>query len=181
MLGHAVSALLLRIAIQLDLTIGRSMIMIDIVKPINFFSILIVKLCICFVSYAQVNAPEKIHLHIDKPIYLTGETIWYKIYNSNYREHSDHSGVVYINLHDKNGVLLLQQKLKLDDGHIMINTKSNNSSFSNISGFCGYSKSFRKFVFNISIYIERAHRIKYPIIIINFYLICDTCVSNTKS
>ena len=30
--------------------------------------------------YADRSAPEKIHIHFDKPIYNKGETVWYKIY-----------------------------------------------------------------------------------------------------
>ncbi len=67
-------------------------------------------------AYAEKSLPEKFTIHIDRPIYITGETIWYKIYNSNFQTFSDHSEVAYINLHDKNGHLLLQQKLKLNQG-----------------------------------------------------------------
>ena len=67
-------------------------------------------------SYAQTNIAEEIYFHSDRPFYLTGETIWYKIYNTNYHKHSDHSEVVYVNVHEKKGRLLLQQKLRLNEG-----------------------------------------------------------------
>ncbi len=67
-------------------------------------------------SSVRANTPENFLLHTDRSVYLTGETIWYKIYNTNYQEHSDHSKVVYINLHGKNGVLLFQQKVHLVEG-----------------------------------------------------------------
>ncbi|MCK5101721.1 MAG: hypothetical protein KAR17_02865, partial [Cyclobacteriaceae bacterium] len=80
-------------------------------------AILLIQLLFISSSFGeQPSVPEKFYIHIDKPIYLTGETIWYKIYNSNFQASTDHSKIVYINLHDKNGHLLLQQKLKLDEG-----------------------------------------------------------------
>lgn len=78
---------------------------------------LLIQLSFISSSFGELpSVPEKFYIHIDKPIYLTGETIWYKIYNSNFQASTDHSKIVYINLHDKNGRLLLQQKLKLDEG-----------------------------------------------------------------
>ena len=73
---------------------------------------------ICSGLFAQVNSttPEKFLLHTDRSIYLTGETIWYKIYSTNYQEHTDHSKVVYVNLHGKNGGLLIQQIIQLEEG-----------------------------------------------------------------
>ncbi len=80
-------------------------------------TILLIQLLFMSYSYGeQSSVTEKFYIHIDKPIYLTGETFWYKVYNTNFQESSDHSKIVYINFHDKNGQLLLQQKLKLDDG-----------------------------------------------------------------
>ena len=66
----------------------------------------------CFGSYAEENVPEKVDLYIDRSFYLTGETIWYKLYNTNYHDHSDHSEIMYVNVHEKSGGLLIQQKLK---------------------------------------------------------------------
>jgi hypothetical protein len=65
---------------------------------------------------AQEKIPEKFWVHFDKQFYLTGETIWYSIYNTNYYEHSDHSAIAYINFHDKEGSLIIQQKLQLVNG-----------------------------------------------------------------
>lgn len=76
----------------------------------------LILISIVYTSYAQINSPEKIHLHIDRPFYLIGETIWYKLYTINYHEQSDHSEIVYVNVHEKNGSLLIQQKLRLTEG-----------------------------------------------------------------
>lgn len=65
---------------------------------------------------AQEKIPEKFWVHFDKQFYLTGETIWYSIYNTNYYEHLDHSAIAYINFHDKEGSLIIQQKLQLVNG-----------------------------------------------------------------
>ena len=66
-------------------------------------------------SLAQVET-ETFNLQLNKPFYLTGETIWYKIHNTNYHLHDDHSSIVYVNLHDHSGRLLLQQKHQIKDG-----------------------------------------------------------------
>jgi len=65
---------------------------------------------------AQNPIPEKFHIHLNQPLYLSGETIWYKIYTTNFQDHANHSKIAYINIHDKTGVLLLQQKLELSEG-----------------------------------------------------------------
>lgn len=67
-------------------------------------------------SYAEIETSEKFYLHFDRPFYLTGETIWYKLYNTNYQDHPDHSEIIYVNVHEKNGNLLLQQKLRFNEG-----------------------------------------------------------------
>jgi hypothetical protein len=78
--------------------------------------IILFTLLIHTASNAQRQIPERFWMHFDKSFYLTGETIWYAVYNINYHEHQDHSAIVYINFHDKEGGLLVQQKLELVDG-----------------------------------------------------------------
>lgn len=78
--------------------------------------IILFTLLIHTASNAQRQIPERFWMHFDKSFYLTGETIWYAVYNTNYHEHQDHSAIAYINFHDKEGRLLVQQKLELVNG-----------------------------------------------------------------
>lgn len=60
--------------------------------------------------------PETFELHTDKPFYITGQSIWYTINNTNYQALSEHSEVVYLNIHDSEGKLITQQIHRLVDG-----------------------------------------------------------------
>lgn len=71
-----------------------------------------------FISYSQDSNPERFRVDLSQPIFLTGETIWYKINNTNYKDYDDHSKILYINIHDKTGILLQQQKLELTEGKV---------------------------------------------------------------
>ena len=68
------------------------------------------------IAFGQALIPENFYIHLNQPLYVVGETIWFKVYQTNFHEHDDHSKILYVNLHDKNGMLLLQQKLQLTDG-----------------------------------------------------------------
>ena len=90
---------------------------LDMSRPLNcIFNILLIQVFIISSANSQSNTPEKFMLHTDRQIYLTGETIWYKIYNTNFKELGDHSKVAYVNFHGKNGNLLIQQKVQLKEG-----------------------------------------------------------------
>jgi hypothetical protein len=90
------------------------------IKPNINFQILFAALLINSLAYnivsAQEQIPEIFWMHFDKQFYLTGETAWYTVYNTNHHELQDHSAIVYINFHDKEGSLLDQQKLELVNG-----------------------------------------------------------------
>jgi len=67
-------------------------------------------------SAAQQGSSELFDVHFDKAFYLTGETIWYKIYNSNFHQVEDPSELVYLNIHDENADLIQQQIHPLQNG-----------------------------------------------------------------
>ncbi len=72
---------------------------------------------IIFIGTSELCAQhEQFSVHFDKPFYITGQTIWYKIYNTNYNSSETHSQVVYVNVHDRTGKLITQQKHRLADG-----------------------------------------------------------------
>lgn len=78
-------------------------------------------------SFAQDRNPleerssiqlEKLYLHFDKPFYIPGETIWYKAYlvNARSNEPSSLSGIVYVELLDLTGKVIIRQILKAENG-----------------------------------------------------------------
>lgn len=102
--------------------------MITMLKYISFF------LAICGVTWnasAQIdsiktrfdryridNPQEKIYIHTDQELYLTGETLWMKIYCVEGATHlpSDLSKVAYIEVLDGNNIVVLQTKVELQQG-----------------------------------------------------------------
>ncbi len=67
----------------------------------------------------RINFPqEKIYVHIDQELYLTGETLWFKIYYVDGSLHRplDISKVAYVEVLDKDNLAVLQTKVSLKDG-----------------------------------------------------------------
>ena len=60
-----------------------------------------------FSDYQRYNPQEKLYLHLDKPNYITGETIWFKVYlrNAGNLQQSDVSRTVYVELIDSKQVV----------------------------------------------------------------------------
>lgn len=72
-------------------------------------------------EFSQYNAQglqEKLFVHTDKSFYLTGEIIWFKIYNVDAYSHQPLtvSKVSYVEIIDKNNKPVLQAKIALHDG-----------------------------------------------------------------
>ncbi len=61
---------------------------------------------------------EKIYLHFDKPFYVLDETIWFKAYLVNARGNapSTLSEIIYVELLDSNGKMIVRQILKAENG-----------------------------------------------------------------
>ena len=68
-----------------------------------------------FIAYQQWAPQEKLFVHTDKNFYLTGETIWFKIYHTDAGSHKtvDLSKVAYVELLDHEGKPMLQAKIGL--------------------------------------------------------------------
>ena len=71
-----------------------------------------------FDTYRERNLQEKIFVHTDKNLYLSGEICWFKIYNVDaYFHKSINLGkVAYIEILDKNNSPVLQGKIDLQHG-----------------------------------------------------------------
>jgi hypothetical protein len=70
-----------------------------------------------FQAYRQKAFQEKLFVHIDQNFYLTGETLWFRIFNVDATMHKpvSVSKVAYIEILDKKHKPLVQSKVQLDE------------------------------------------------------------------
>ncbi len=71
-----------------------------------------------FTAWQKANLQEKIYVHTNKNFYLTGEIIWFKIYNTDGSTNKllDLSKVVYVELLDNNHNAVMQAKIRMTGG-----------------------------------------------------------------
>jgi hypothetical protein len=71
-----------------------------------------------FAAYQKINLHEKIYVHTNKNVYLTGEILWFKIYNTDGSTNKmlDVSKVVYVELLDNKHNAVLQAKIAMSQG-----------------------------------------------------------------
>src|SRR5260221_6883607 len=71
-----------------------------------------------FNAYEQYNLQEKVYMHVNKSFYVTGEILWFKIYDvdGNTNKMLDLSKVAYVELLDNNHVAVMQTKIGLNQG-----------------------------------------------------------------
>ncbi|MCE6988362.1 hypothetical protein [Dyadobacter sp. CY323] len=71
-----------------------------------------------FGLYAERAIQEKLYVHVDRPFYLVGETIWFKAYNLNGASHKflDISKVAYLEVLDIENNAVVQTKFSMLDG-----------------------------------------------------------------
>lgn len=69
-------------------------------------------------TWEIANRPERIHIHTDKPYYLAGDTVWFKVYTVIGSDHSlsGWSGAVYVDLIAETDSLVAALKLPLVAG-----------------------------------------------------------------
>lgn len=65
------------------------------------------------ITYNAINGPEKTYIHTDKDTYITGETLWYKVYLVDGVSHTktEKSNVVYIELLNPSDSTVARQTL----------------------------------------------------------------------
>ncbi len=75
-------------------------------------------LMVKFDQYRENNYQEKTYITTDREFYITGEILWFKVYNMEGSGHqlSDVSKVAYVELIDQDSVPRLQAKIKMEDG-----------------------------------------------------------------
>ncbi len=71
---------------------------------------------IALTNHYKKYPPEKLFLHTDRSVYVSGQTIWYKGYATAYGKPSQLSKIMYVQLTDDNGKILVKNKLLLKDG-----------------------------------------------------------------
>ncbi len=71
-----------------------------------------------FNNYRKKVLQEKLFVHVDREVYLTGETMWLKIYcvDASLHKPNDISKVAYVEIVDKNNLSLVREKIILTDG-----------------------------------------------------------------
>src|SRR3990170_133411 len=71
-----------------------------------------------FDKYRTESLQEKLYVHLDSKCYLTGETIWFKIYYVDGMLHRplDISKVAYVEVLDKDNLAVAKTKVSLKDG-----------------------------------------------------------------
>lgn len=71
-----------------------------------------------FGLYTERAVQEKMYVHIDRPFYLVGETMWFKAYNLNGATHRflDLSKVGYLEVLDSENNAVMQTKFSMIDG-----------------------------------------------------------------
>ncbi|MCF0071995.1 hypothetical protein LZD49_16065 [Dyadobacter sp. CY261] len=71
-----------------------------------------------FGLYTERAVQEKMYVHVDRPFYLVGETIWFKAYNLNGATHRflDLSKVGYLEILDSENNAVVQTKFSMIDG-----------------------------------------------------------------
>ena len=68
-------------------------------------------------QYAQRDPFEKLYLHLDRPLYLSGETMWFKVYavEGTHSRPLPMSSVAYVEVLDAKNQPILQSKVTLKD------------------------------------------------------------------
>ena len=98
-------------------------------------------------SHLDKNPREKLFLHISKPYFLTGETVWFRIYHYSERDHLPFamSKVVYLELINSDNESVLQHKIKIDksggEGWIYLPASLSSGRY-RIRAFTNWMKNF---------------------------------------
>jgi hypothetical protein len=111
-------------------------------------------------AYYKTHPREKISIQTDQTFYVTGQTIWYKVLGIAYNESTDISKVVYVQLADADGNIILLNKLPLlsatANGDIYL-PGTLKSGIYQLRGFTAWMLNFEdQFIFNKAIYVHNA-------------------------
>jgi len=111
-------------------------------------------------QYYKQYPQEKVFLHTDQNVYLSGQTIWYKAYAQAYGKPSQLSKILYVRLADDKGQVIVQNKLPLNKDGAHGNIKipdSLHTGWYHIQGFTSWMLNDKKDVYSADIYIQNHH------------------------
>lgn len=148
---------------------------------LRYISFLLAISCMPFCAMSQIdsikakfdrhridNPQEKIYIHTDQELYLTGETMWMKLYCVDGAVHlpSDLSRVAYVEIIDGNNKVVLQTKIELLDGlgkGTLFIPASLSSGNYHLRGYTQWMKNYSpEFFFHKKISIVNAFRAPEP-------------------
>ena len=71
-----------------------------------------------FVNHQKNTLQEKIFAHLDRSLYVAGETVWFKLYyvDGYFHRPLDVSKVAYVEILDRDNKAIIQTKIRLKDG-----------------------------------------------------------------
>ncbi|MDJ1499812.1 hypothetical protein [Xanthocytophaga agilis] len=100
-----------------------------------------------FTQYSSQTLQEKLFVHTDRPFYLVGETIWFKVYAIDGASHQplDLSKVAYVELLDRENNAVVQTKLSLADAKgngAVVLPASLNSGYYMLRAYTNWMKNF---------------------------------------
>ena len=128
-----------------------------------------------FSDYRNTVFQEKLFVHLDRPFYLVGETIWFKIYVLDGVGHqlADMSKVAYVEVLDKENNPVVQTKILLEkglgDGSILIPASMESGNYT-FRGYTSWMKNFTP-----SLYFET------PLTIVNTFRNLDPALVSKRS
>lgn len=116
-------------------------------------------------DYANQQFQEKIYVHVDRPLYVVGETMWFKIYcvAADTQRALNVSKIAYLELLDKDSNPVAQMKISLTkgqgDGNLVVPAGLANGTYS-VRCYTNWMKNFSP-----ELYFETPVRILNPFVI----------------
>ncbi|MCO5950114.1 hypothetical protein NAF19_24665 [Mucilaginibacter sp. RT5R15] len=99
----------------------------------------------CLTAYFKKYPSEKVFVHTNQDVYTSGETIWYKVYAMAYGKPTALSHIVYLQLTDTAGNVIMQNKLHITNGTAHGNLDINQqlkSGWYRLSAFTAWMMNF---------------------------------------
>ena len=116
-------------------------------------------------AYTNQHFQEKIYVHVDRPLYVVGETMWFKVYCVAGDTHRplDVSKIAYLELLDRESNPMAQMKLSLADGqgegNMVVPAGLANGTYS-VRCYTNWMKNFSP-----ELYFETSVRILNPFVV----------------
>ncbi len=110
------------------------------------------------IDYYKTNPQEKIYIQTDQSLYVSGQTIWYKAFGTTYERYTTLSKIIYIQLVNAAGNVILLNKLPLLQGNANGSIRlpdTLKSGVYELRGFTAWMQNFDdEFIFHKVIYIQ---------------------------